>query len=31
MRYMHAAHPKIAVKWDKKYKVPKILPNKVKK
>lgn len=30
MRYMHKKHPKIAKKWDKKYKVPKNLPEKKK-
>lgn len=29
-RYMHAKHPKIAAKWDKKY-GGKIVPKKKKK
>lgn len=28
VRMMHARHPKIAAEWDKKYGVPKNLPEK---
>lgn len=31
VRYMHKFHPKIAARWDKKYGVPKNLPEKVRK
>lgn len=31
IKYMHAVHPEIAARWDKKYKVPKVLPVRVKK
>jgi hypothetical protein len=30
VRFMHARHPKIAARWDKKYGVPKGLVKKVK-
>jgi len=30
-RYMHAKKPEIAKKWDKEYKTPKNLPEKVSK
>jgi len=29
MKYMHAKHPGIAKRWDKKYKVPSNLPKKL--
>jgi hypothetical protein len=29
--YMHAKHPGVAAKWDKKYGVPKGLPKHAKK
>lgn len=31
IRYMHAVHPKIAKKWDKKYDVPSDLVEKIAK
>lgn len=30
-KYMHAKHPKIAKRWDKKYGVPSKLPKKLSK
>jgi hypothetical protein len=28
IKFMHAKHPEIAKRWDKKYAVPKNLPKK---
>lgn len=29
MKFMHAKHPEIAKRWDKKYDTPKSLPEKL--